>query len=268
MPQIAVQTFTVRKHIQSAAARADTFAKLQAMGIGAIELARIDWKPQTIDSITQQINDFDITVGSTQNTFDFLKKNVDYSVKLHKQLGCRNVVVSVLPTLCILGGIERLINFSIELDHLGYLYRKQGLNLLFHHHHFEFQRYGKNTHSNGELGLDIILQHTNPENVGLVLDTYWLQRGGQCPHEKIVELADRVKVVHLRDYRIDWKFFDLLPTDTELGAGTLDFTKIVNSCQQIGVEFMAIEQDSRTPFQSLENSVKHLSSLGFSELLT
>ena len=261
MPKIAVQTFTVRKHLKSLVAIEKTFSQLHGMGVNAVELARIKWRPAEIDVIEKVTKKLNMVVGSTQNTFDFLSKKFEWSVKLHKQLNCKNVVVSVLPMRCILGNKDTMYEFAFQLEKLGRAYQKEGLKLLFHHHHFEFQQYGD------ELGLDIILNNTSPEYVGLVLDTYWLQRGGKTPQDVITDLAERVEVVHLRDYRIRWKYLDLLPTDAELGQGNLNFVKIIESAKAANVAFMPIEQETKTPFESLETSINHLKSLQYAELL-
>ena len=260
MPKVAVQTFTVRKHLKTLEAIVQTFTKLHSMGVNAVELARIKWTPAEIDTVEKITKQLGMVVGSTQNTFDYLRKNFEWSVKLHKQLNCKNVVVSVLPMRCIFGNVNTLIDFAFELEKLGKAYRQQGFRLLFHHHHFEFKRYGE------ELGFDILMNNTSAENVGLVLDTYWLQRGGKTPHEFIEQYANRVEVVHLRDYKIQWKLLDLLPSDAELGNGNLDFNKIITSCIKANVSYMAIEQETKTPFESIEISVNHIKSLAFKEL--
>jgi len=237
-----------------------TLARLQGMGISAIELARIKWVPAEINTVERVTKELGMEIGSTQNTFNFLRKKFDWSVKLHRQLNCQYLAVSVLPMRCILGNQQTLCDFAVALEKLGAAYRQQGLRLLFHHHHFEFKKYAD------ALGLDILLSHTTAENLGLVLDTYWLQRGGRTPHDTILELSERVDVVHLRDYRVQWKYLDLLPADAELGGGNLNFGKIIESCKSADVAYMAIEQETRLPFDDIAKSVNHLKALQFQEL--
>ncbi|MFT6758821.1 MAG: sugar phosphate isomerase/epimerase [Chitinophagales bacterium] len=259
MPTLAVQTYTVRKHLKSPAAIETTFARLKELGVSAVELARIKFEPAEIAAVARACQSNDMQVGSSQITLDYLSKNFDWVVDFHRQLNCTNVAVSVLPVALIIGGVEKWYDFAKQLDELGAKYAESGLNLLFHHHDFEFRKY------DGKLGLDILLANTSPENLGLVIDTYWTQRGGRSPENMIIDYADRVKVVHLRDFMIRWKYFDLLPQDCELGQGNLDIKRIVQSCIDAKVEFMAIEQTSSKPFDSIATSVKHLHTLGFAE---
>ena len=67
------------------------------------------------------------------------------------------------------------------------------------------------------------------------LDTYWVARGGRSPQDMIRDQHGRVKVVHLRDFRLQWRAFMLKPVDCELGNGNLDFKRIVDSCIDSGV---------------------------------
>ncbi|TQV67236.1 sugar phosphate isomerase/epimerase [Exilibacterium tricleocarpae] len=259
--KFSLQTFTIRKYIKTPQAIAGAFERIKDTGLNAVELARINFTEAEIDAVAAASARFGIDIGSTQITYDYLDKNRDWVLEFHDRLGCAYTAVSVLPTAAVIGSKrDKLLRFAEALDRLGRYYRERGLNLCFHHHDFEFRRYGD------QLGLDLLLQNTAPEHLGLVLDTYWTQRGGKTPHDMIADLQGRVKVVHLRDYRIRWKFFELLPIDCEVGAGNLDFNRIIDSCCAGGVHYMAIEQATATPFESVAMSVKHLRSLGFQHL--
>lgn len=258
--RFALQTFTVRKLLKSPAAIETGFARIKAAGINAVELAYIELKPNEINAVASACNSNDMVVGSTQISFDFLDRNRDWVLKFHQQLNCRLCSVSVLPFRVIVGKREQLLRFAEKLEALGHYYRERGLQLCFHHHDYEFRHYGE------DLGLDLLLANTSPENVALELDTYWTARGGRSPQDVIRDQGGRVKVVHLRDLRLRWKHFKLKPIDCELGNGNLDFKRIVESCIASGVHYMAIEQATDTPFESVAESVKHLRQLGYDTL--
>lgn len=261
LPRIGLQTFTVRRHLRSPTAIQESFARLAGMGITAVELAYVKLQPQYIDALAEAGQRHGIGFLSSQITFDFLDKQRDWVVRLHEQLGCTTTAVSVLPFGVVTGGRDRLLAFAEKLESLGQWYRERGIRLCFHHHDFEFRRYGD------DIGLDVLLANTSEANLGLELDTYWAQRGGRAPHDLINDLGGRVRVVHLRDYTIRWKYFELLPKDAELGAGNLDLTRIIRACCDQQVSLLAIEQDTRTPFDSLQRSLDHVRALGFTALL-
>lgn len=258
--RFALQTFTVRKYLKSRAAIESGFARIRETGIRAVELAYIKLAPAEIDAVERACRDQGIQVGSSQITFNILDKKRDWVVRFHEQLGCRITSVSVLPFRIIRGGRDHLLRFAGELETLGSWYRERGVQLCYHHHDFEFRHYGDH------VGLDLLLENTSSENVGLELDTYWVARGGRSPQDLINDLDGRVRVVHLRDFRLRWKHLKLQPVDCELGRGNLDFRRIVDSCCDKDVSYMAIEQATSSPFESVAKSVAHLHKLGFASL--
>lgn len=258
--RFALQTFTVRKFLKSPAAVEDGFARIKALGLNAVELSYIKFETDEINAVENACKTNDMVVGSTQITFDFLDKNRDWVLQFHQQLNCDLTSVSVLPFRAIVGGRDQLLLFCEKLEALGKYYGERGLQLCFHHHNYEFRHY------DADVGLDLLLANTSPEHVGLELDTYWVARGGRSPQDMIHDLNGRVKVVHLRDLRTRWKRFALQPVDCELGRGNLDFKRIIDSCVASGVRYMAIEQASNTPFESVEQSVHHLRNLGYDAL--
>ena len=259
--RIGLQTFTIRRHLRSPGAIDGAFAEVAALGIHAVELAYVKLKPAYIDALEAAGERHGIDFCSSQITFAILDKERDWVVRFHEQLQCPRTAVSVLPFPASRGNRDKLLNFADKLEALGAWYRGRGIQLCFHHHDFEFRRYGD------DLGLDLLLGSTSPEHVALELDTYWAHRGGRSPQDMINDLNGRVQVVHLRDYRIRPRLFELLPTDTELGAGNLDLKRIIQTCQATNVPLLAIEQSTSTPYASVERSVSHLHSLGFSHLL-
>lgn len=260
MSRFALQTFTVRKYLKSPTAIESGFARIRETGLQAVELAYIKLKPDEMNAVERACSANGISVGSSQIKFDILDKQRDWILKFHEQLACRITAVSVLPFKVIRGKRDDMLRFAEQLEALGQFYKDQGVQLCFHHHDFEFRHYGD------DVGLDLLLANTSPENVGLELDTYWVARGGRSPQDMIDKLDGRVKVVHLRDFRLQQTLFGISPTDAALGQGNLDFGRIVASCVSNKVNYMAIEQATDRPFEQIATSVEHLKNLGYQAL--
>jgi len=96
-----------------------------------------------------------------------------------------------------------------------------------------------------------------------MMDVYWTQRGGKNPVTLMKQYADRVKVVHLRDYKVSLNKLraDYTVSDCALGDGNLDIKMIIDTAIDTGVLFLAIEQDTKSPFEEIERSLNYVKAL-------
>ena len=138
----------------------------------------------------------------------------------------------------------------------------------------------------GEFLLDII--RANAPALGFELDSHWIHRGGQDPVKFIKKYAGSIRLVHLKDYRIDempipeggvdftskegmMKFmsnFTNIVQFAEVGEGTLDMPAIIQAGLEGGGEYFLVEQDDcygRDPFDSLKISHDNLVKMGFGD---
>lgn len=132
-----------------------------------------------------------------------------------------------------------------RLDAAGARCRAHGVTFCYHNHAHEIVH--------DLFGLGHILRHTDPQNVKLNLDTYWIAKGGQDPASIIRLLGDRVGYLHLKDMLADGAF-------GEVGAGQLDWAAIQDAAQSAHVEVCVVEQDrtARTPLESSTMSRNYL----------
>jgi len=255
-PPIALQTFTIRKELTTPAARAAAFRKLKGLGINNIELARVTFSPAIIKEIAGICRAEGLTVLCTQMKYKEISADLNQTIRIHRDLECPRCSVSVVSFRHLRQGRKGLKEYAEILNSTGKILKKAGISLLYHHHNYEFVPIEQLD------GFRFLAESLDPDLVGLILDTYWLQRSGHAPADIIRRYAGRVKGVHLRDFTLTPPLWNPGITDTELGRGNLDFGKIIDSCAETGVEYMAIEQASSTPWRSIENSLSHLKTLG------
>jgi sugar phosphate isomerase/epimerase len=162
--------------------------------------------------------------------------------------------------------------------------KADGIDYYYHNHAAEFAKI------NGEYILDMI---KNNSGIGFELDIHWIQAGGENPINIINKYAGRIRLLHLKDYRIvpikmDLSRFRRPPEakDTpaaapavpsvnpqytaiqfaEVGEGNLDIKGCIDAGLAGGSEYFLIEQDStyeRDPFDSLKISRDNLVRLGY-----
>ena len=148
------------------------------------------------------------------------------------------------------------MDFAKEADETAARLKEEGIDLYYHNHHVEFARY------NGKYLLDIIKDNT--KNLGFELDIHWIHRGRrEIPLEFIKKYAGRIRLLHLKDYRIGempipeggvdftskegmMKFmsnFTNIVQFAEVGEGTLDMPAIIQAGLEGGGEYFLVEQD-------------------------
>jgi len=254
--KIGLQLFTCRKQAQKDLL--GTLEKLSALGIKYIEAARINFDDKDIAAFKKAKEQFGIEVVSAQIKPNILADEFDKCVKFLKETDCKTAIISVLPTECIIGSDEKLVEFCKWASELAKKYKEEGIQLCYHHHDFEFIRSGEGTR------FDIIVENMS-EDMNFVIDTYWTTKAGINVEKLLNRLSGRVRGVHLRDYALYRKFIGRNPSNYALGDGVIDFNWIIEAAKANGVDYGAIEQNTKHPFSEIAKSVAHIEKIGYAE---
>lgn len=279
---IAVQMMLLRDEVKENGAY-ETLKKLSELGFHAIELSQIPMTEDNISEIKRACQDFDIEViamsaaleGPQENLTDHFEKIVSDM----KTLNCRFLRIGMLPINYMVSK-EKALDFVNRMEEKAKDLAQHCIELYYHNHHIEFTKY------DGEYLLDIIRDNTS--NIGFEMDVFWVQRGGENPIDFIAKYKDRIKLLHLKDYRIaqlvlpeedpslsdeekrrrfQERYFGVIQY-AELGEGNLDLPAIIEAGLKAGSEYFIIEQDDtygRDPFESLDMSAKYLRSIGYAD---
>lgn len=128
--------------------------------------------------------------------------------------------------------------------------RRNGVTLAYHNHDFEFVPF-----ADGTTPFQSMMRETDPDDVKLELDVYWLAKAGLDPVTSLLAARDRTALVHLKDLGRDG-------STVELGAGVLDLETIVRTALLVGTKHLFVEQDdSSAPLRSAETSLRFLERL-------
>ncbi|MFV0504287.1 MAG: sugar phosphate isomerase/epimerase family protein [Lachnospirales bacterium] len=256
----------------------ETLKKCAEMGFRCIELSQIEMSKANVSEIKRACNEFGIKVaamsaGVEPATADakgeFLSTDFNKIVADCKTLNCSLLRIGMMPISCM-GDKNKVLEFVEKADFYGERLKNEGIELYYHNHHVEFIQY------DGKYLLDIIRDNT--KNLGFEIDVHWCQRGGANPLDVIANYKGRIKLLHLKDYRIgeiqldsEGKFvqgFNDIVQFAEVGEGTLPMKKIIDLGLECGSEYFLIEQDntySRDPFDSLQISKNNLIKLGYAD---
>lgn len=244
-----VQTFTIRKYQK--ADICGSYRPLVEMGITHLEIARIKFNRENALKVKVAIEEEGIVPVSIQVKPKDVFGHFDEVVEFCNITGCKNVVISMLPFECILGGEERFYKFIGSLDSWFDKYAECGLTLAYHHHNWEYVRL-----SNGKTRMAELLSKT--ERIKFVHDTYWTARSGVSPDDQIREFGSRLLGVHLRDLAFKKKLLDVVPHDTSIGSGVIDFSRVLYAAREVGCEYTVIEQKTDKPYEDIKISLENL----------
>ena len=180
----------------------------------------------------------------SEKSGDEMKRFVDQCVEGAKALGQRYITWPWVDPLS--RTIEKFKQLTGKLNMIGEQITKAGLGFAYHNHDFEF------IEQNGETGYEIIMRDTDPRLVKLQMDLYWVVHSSKhSPIQLIDRQPGRFVMWHIKD-------MDKVTRDySELGNGSIDFTKILPHASRAGVEYYYIEQGgnfAKDPIQSLTDS--------------
>ncbi len=140
--------------------------------------------------------------------------------------------------------IENYKILTGKLNKIGERVNKAGLGFAYHNHDFEF------TDHNGENGYDIITRDTDPRLVKLQVDLYWVMYSKKDPAALFSKQPGRFVMWHVKDMHKESRDY------TELGNGSIDYTKILPEASRAGMEYYYIEQGGNFAKDPLTSAIE------------
>ena len=257
--KIGLQLYTVR----AAMARDVDGTLKRVAGMGYEEFETYGFDPEGIryyglsaSDFAQRLRDLNLTTPSghydlnryVSASVDDLKRYVDRCVLGAQALGQTYI------TWPLLNETDRTIDkfklVAARLNLLGEHLKTARLQLAYHNHDFEF------VEQNGQIGYDIILKETDPQLVKLQMDLYWIARGSKLsPNEWFKRAPGRFVMWHVKDMHKTSRDY------TELGNGSIDFTRIWPDASRAGLKHFFVEQGgnfTHDPLRSVADSAEYV----------
>ena len=131
------------------------------------------------------------------------------------------------------------------------------MTFFYHTHGYEFQPY-----QDGTL-FDLLLKETNPQQVKLEMDIFWICHAGQDPVKLLDKYAGRWELMHLKDMRTSTPTGLLtghsdVKNDVALGEGKLPIADILRAAERVGVKWYFLEDESPTSEEQIPRSLAYL----------
>lgn len=255
--------------------------KLHEMGFSAVEVSQIDMTPDTIAQMQRAQKELGMEIAAMSCGVDDLSPGYPYPgdtlahdfdkiVADCKAVHCPILRIGMLP-MSHATSPEKMMEMGQIMESYALRLKEHGIDLYYHAHTFEFHRW------QGKPILTHMMENTTA--LGFELDSHWMWRGGVDPVAYLRLFSGRVRMQHLKDYRIGMipegfemkrglDVFGMLEQFAEVSEGCLDMKSIIDTGLESGSEYFMIEQDmtyGRDVYESLAISRDNLIRLGYGD---
>ena len=262
---IGLQLYTVREEANKDLL--GTLKKLQTIGFREVETAGFYGKSGT--ELKKILADHGMTAPSAHSSMGDIQKNMQKLVDGAAEVGAKYFICAfpALPPGASApnGEIAKIITLdhwkwnAEQLNKLGEVAKKAGLQAGYHNHNMEFRSF------NGTTGMDELLKSTDPKLVTIELDLGWVVAAGVDPVAYLKKHADRISLLHVKDVAkgAPVSTTELKPHTVEVGKGQIDWKSVFAACDPKQLKYYFVEQENFTgaPSDAVRVSYEYLSSL-------
>tara|TARA_B100001250_G_scaffold349637_1_gene320954 strand:- start:122 stop:1012 length:891 start_codon:yes stop_codon:yes gene_type:complete len=254
--KIGLQLFSVRDAMEKDPI--STLKSLKEMGYEDFESYGYDterkkyygFSPIEFKSI---LNDLGLTTSSGHYGVNALMESSDYElfkyldscINASLKLGDKYIIYPMLETKYQSNDGYKLLVKKLNL--MGEKITKSGLNFAYHNFGYDFNLYDR------KMGIEWVIEETNPDWVKLQVDFYWVIRANKIIPKDLINLAiGRFKLWHIKD-------MDPITKDyTELGFGSIDYSKVLPNPNLSGLEYYYLEQGGNYKINSMDSAKKSI----------
>ena len=251
--EIGAQFYTLRNFCKTTDDLALTMRKVADIGYTTIQLsATCDFDAQWMK---EQLAANGLTCVVTHTDTAKMQADLKKVCDDHKTFGCANIGLGYYNFKN--DPLEDAYKQFCETYHpIAEGIKAEGLYFMYHNHNAEFRKL------EGKTILDKMAEDFSADELGFILDTFWIQAGGANPAEWIRRYAGRIPVIHLKDFRYAGEIPNCI---CAIGDGNINFDAVAAAAADSKVEYMLVEQDNchgEDPFSALKRSYDYLHAMG------
>lgn len=253
---VGIQVYTVRDYAEKDFL--GTMKALKEMGYDYVELAGLYGK--SADEIAAACREAGVCPISAHVPMAELLADTEGTVATYKKIGVRFIAIPYLGA-DMRPGVPDYDDVLAKIAAIGTECKKQGIQLLYHNHDFEFIKM-----PDGSYGLDYMYDKVPADLLATELDTCWVKVAGENPADYVRKYTGRAPVVHLKDFvgAKSENMYELIgSTEAKaersqefqfrpVGSGVQDFPGILGAAIVAGSEYVIVEQDSWNDLDAME----------------
>ena len=247
--QIGAQFFTLREYCKTLEGLAESLKKVADIGYRTVQLSATC--PFDAQWMKEQLAKNDLKCVLTHTPAPRLQNETVQVAAEHEIFGCDCVGLGYYGFKAEKG--ESIAQFLEIYGPIAKTLRENGKYFMYHNHAHEFIKEA------GKLRLEHLIENIPAEDMGVTLDTYWVQVGGADPAQWLEKLAGRIPCIHLKDCAYGQQM-------AVVGEGNINFDRVFEKAEAGGTQYMLVEQDDchgEDPFECLRRSYEYLRACGF-----
>lgn len=270
--KVGLQLYSIRDKMEE---NMDAALKaVKEMGYDYVEFAGYFGK--SVQEVKALLDKYNLTAISVHQNPTLFWEEGQSAIDYIKELG---VEYAAIPWYTVDEYFNNWDETISKFEALGKQLKENGIQMLYHNHDFEFRKIGD------EAILDKLYKVISPEFLQPEFDTCWVHYAGNDPAEYLKKYKGRVQVLHLKDFVCEklggGPVYGLIDADGEsknpdnkaengfkfmpVGQGIQNWENILSVAEEIGTEYVIVEQDQWYEGDSLEyakESREYLQGLG------
>lgn len=251
--KIGVQMYTVREFLKTPQEINSSLKRIKELGFDLVQISGLG--RCGAGELAAMLKENGIEACGTHSPWDRVSNpaELDNLIEEHKIMGASQIGIGIKPDIYP-DTYEGYTDFIKKINEICAQTKKAGLGFGYHNHELEFMKF------NGVRAIDRLIEEC--PDLEFTLDVFWVQAGGANPCEYIDKLKNRIRILHLKDFRVCCRQRQF----AEIGQGNLDWSAIFSRCRQYNFPYAVIEQDGdflAGPFESLALSRKFLIENGY-----
>jgi Sugar phosphate isomerases/epimerases len=247
---LGAQLYTVRSFLQTEKDIRRTLQRIAEMGYKSVQVSAVgNIQPEVLKSICDELS---LKIALTHTNADRILNETEKVIEEHNILDCDYIGIGAMPDKY--RDPRWTGYFAEDFREAAGKIAKAGKQFMYHNHHFEFEKV------DGKRLIERLIEDFSPEELGITLDTYWVQAAGADVCEWIGKLKDRLHCVHLKDMAVRGTEQLMAP----VMEGNMNFPAILKALEQTNAKYLLVEQDvcQGSPFDCLQTSYNNLAALG------
>ena len=245
--RIGIQLYTVRR--QAATDLAGVLSQIAAIGYKEVEFA--GYYNHSAADIRDMLRRNGLAAPSAHIAIEAIQNAPERTFADARTIGHEWITVASLPRGSHVTP-DDWKRVADQFNQAGSTVKAAGFRFAFHNHVDIFKKAGD------FLPADVLMKETDPSLVSFEMDLYWAVSSGADPIAMLDRFPGRFKMLHIKDGRPPYTD----PSQTDVGAGTIDFKPILARAK--GIEHYFVESDSAAdPIRFAANSYRYLKNVQF-----